>query len=264
MKPTILETIVANKRIEVEQKKTVLPESELMKQTRKRPYYSLKNNLLKDGSNGIIAEFKRKSPSKGWLFPDARVLDITLPYEKAGVCGLSILTDNEFFGGNDGDVIMAAQQVKTPILRKEFIIDPYQIYEADKMGADVILLIASVLTPDQVKHYASICKSVGLETLLEIHNEQELGHICPEITMVGVNNRNLHSFEVSLENSVRLSKQIPDGFVKIAESGIASLNDLIYLKNNGFHGFLMGEIFMKTGNPGETCQQFINDLKNKM
>ena len=262
MKPTILETIVANKKVEVARKKVLLPELDLLTNKRTRDRYSLKANLLKPGASGIIAEFKRKSPSKGWIHADANVLEVTLPYEKAGVSGLSILTDTHFFGGSDNDVIEAAKQLKTPILRKEFVVDPYQIYEADKMGADVVLLIASVLSPEEVKHYTSICNLLGLETLLEIHNEQELEHICNGITMVGVNNRNLHSFEVNLDHSIRLAQQIPDTFIKIAESGIASLEDMIKLKEHGFQGFLMGEIFMKTTNPGETCRKLIEALAN--
>ncbi len=260
MKPTILETIIANKKEEIELKKAQIPLDELMQKVRNRERYSLKANLLKTNSNGIIAEFKRKSPSKGWLYPDAKVLDVTIPYEKAGVCGMSILTDEKFFGGTDADVIEAAKVLKSPILRKEFIVDPYQVYEANIMGADVILLIASVLSPDEVKEFAVLCRKIGLETLLEIHGESELGHICEEVSMVGINNRNLHSFEVSLDHSIQLAKQIPDRFVKIAESGISSLEDIIKLKHHGFKGFLMGEYFMKTPDPGLTCQNLIKQL----
>jgi indole-3-glycerol phosphate synthase len=260
MKPTILETIVLNKREEIAKKKALVCEDELLKKERIRSHYSMKSNLLKSDASGIIAEFKRKSPSKGWINTDADVLDVTMAYEKAGVSGLSILTDTNFFSGSDNDVIEAAKQLKTPILRKEFVVDPYQIYETNKMGADVVLLIASVLTIEEVKHYVTICNELGLETLLEIHNEQELGHICKGVTMVGVNNRNLHSFDVSLKNSIRLAKQIPDGYIKVAESGISSIKDIILLKDNGFQGFLMGEIFMKTSKPGETCRKLIEEL----
>jgi len=257
---TILDNIIAHKKIEVENQKKLVSLFELNLQKRVRESFSLKKNLLKEGASGIIAEFKRKSPSKGWINQHALSTEIVAGYEKAGASGSSILTDTEFFGGTKNDLIEAGKQVDLPILRKDFIVDEYQIIEASKIGADVILLIAACLSPKRVAELAKVAHENKLEVLLEIHNEQELEHICNEITLVGVNNRNLHTFAKSLETSVQLSRQIPDNFIKISESGIASAKDILYLKSYGFKGFLIGETFMKTSNPGLMCKTFIDSL----
>lgn len=257
---TILETIIAYKKVEVEQQKKEFPLEKLLKQTRLRKRYSLKENLLKSDASGVIAEFKRKSPSKNWINQQAVSTEIVPGYEKAGSSGSSILTDLNFFGGTQSDLIEAGKLVELPILRKDFIIDEYQIIETNKIGADVILLIAACLTPERVAELTKTALQNNVEVLLEIHNEQELGHICDGVTMVGVNNRNLHTFTTSLETSVMLSKQIPDNFIKISESGINSASDINYLKKHGFKGFLIGEWFMKTANPVETCKTFIKSL----
>lgn len=258
--PTILEKIIEHKKVEVAQQKQTLPLVDLFKIKRERPVYSLKESLTKPGSSGIIAEFKRKSPSKGWINEKAEPLKIVPSYEKAGTAGLSILTDSHFFGGTLDDIQAVIHSVSTPILRKEFIVDEYQILEAHRIGADAILLIAACLEPAQVLTFAKMAKDLGLEVLLEIHNQQELRHITEEVDLVGVNNRNLHTFEISLETSVELSPFIPDRCVKISESGLSSTLDIAYLKHFGFRGFLMGETFMKTQNPGMACQKFIDEL----
>jgi len=231
-----------------------------LQKKRTRDRFSLKQNLLKDNASGIIAEFKRKSPSKNWINQNAIATDIVPGYEKAGASGSSILTDTLFFGGRIQDVVDAGKIISLPILRKDFIIDEYQIIEADKMGADVILLIAACLTPQRVSELAKTAKEKDLEVLLEIHNEQELEHICDNITLIGVNNRNLHTFETSLETSVSLSNHIPKEFIMISESGIANANDIKYLRNYGFKGFLIGESFMRTDDPKIACKTFIDDL----
>lgn len=258
---TILNKIIEHKKLEVEKQKQLISLNELLTQKRTRNSFSLKENLLKENASGIIAEFKRKSPSKSWIDQNAVSTNVVPAYEAAGASGSSILTDLEFFGGTSQDLIEAAKIVELPILRKDFMIDEYQIIEASKMGADVILLIAACLSPQRVKELAQTAKDYNLEILLEIHNEKELAHICNEVTLVGVNNRNLHTFTTSLETSVQLSAQIPDGFVKISESGIASGSDIQYLKKHGFKGFLIGESFMKTDKPGEACKTFINSVR---
>jgi len=257
---TILDKIIAHKFEEVKAQKSKIPLSKLLEKERSRPYYSLKENLLMDNASGIIAEFKRRSPSKNWINKEAVSANVVPEYAKAGASGSSILTDTNFFGGETYDITSVANQVKLPLLRKDFIVDEYQIIEANKMGADVILLIAACLSPERVKQLAKTAKDNKLEVLLEIHNKQELEHICDDITLVGVNNRNLHNFETSLETSVELSSLIPDKFIKISESGIRNANDIIYLRSFGFKGFLIGESFMKTNEPGNECKQFIDKL----
>ncbi len=257
---TILDKIIAHKKGEVEKQKLQLSFNNLIRQKRVRKRYSLKQNILKENAGGIIAEFKRKSPSKGWINQQAESAEIVSSYEKAGVSGVSILTDSAFFGGSQNDLINAGKLVKLPILRKDFIIDEYQIAEANIMGADVILLIAACLSPQRVLELAKTARRYNLEVLLEIHNENELAHICDEVNLVGVNNRNLHTFKINLETSVQLSSQIPDEYVKISESGISSVDDVKYLRSHGYKGFLMGETFMKTDNPGKSCKEFIKQL----
>ncbi len=260
---TILDKIIEYKKVEVAKQKEMLPLAKLMNQLRTREHFSLSKNLNKTGASGIIAEFKRKSPSKGWINQQAKSTLVVPDYENAGASGSSILTDTEFFGGNKTDLIEASEKVNLPILRKDFIVDEYQIIEASKIGADVILLIASCLTPNRVREFARIARELNLEVLLEIHNKQQLEHICENVTLVGVNNRNLHTFTTELETSVELSSLIPGKFTKISESGISSAKDIAYLKSFGFKGFLIGESFMKTDNPGEACKTFIESITHE-
>ncbi len=259
----ILDKIIEAKKVEIaNQKKLVDLRTLKLIPDFKRQCNSLKSNLLKTDSSGIIAEFKLRSPSKGDINLNAKVDEVTKAYVEAGVAGLSVLTEKNFFGGSQSHLVKAREtNSEIPILRKDFIIDPYQLVEAEAYGADVILLIAACLTKKKVESLAKKAKDLGMEVLMEIHNEEELDKINDFVDMVGVNNRNLKTFEVDVETSVRLSKLIPDKFVKISESGLADANTINYLKANGFKGFLIGETFMKTENPGEACKEFINKLK---
>src|SRR5690606_36478388 len=208
-----------------------------------RKTISLSHNL-QNSPSGIIAEFKRRSPSKTIINNSALVEDVAIGYEHAGACGMSVLTDEIYFGGTLDDLITARQNSNLPILRKEFIIDEFQIIEAKAFGADVILLIAAILTKAEIKHFSEVAKSLNLEVLLEVHNEEELHKsIMPSIDMIGVNNRNLKTFEVSLEPSKTLSKLIPEGFIKVSESGISSIEAIKELQPYGYRGFLIGENF---------------------
>lgn len=257
----ILEAIIESKRIEVEQRKIETPvEVLLQSELYSIPRLSLKQFLLDDSKTGIIAEFKRRSPSKGSINEDADAVEVTTSYANNGASCLSVLTDELFFGGSTEDLIKARVN-KIPILRKDFIIDEYQITEAKAMGADVILLIAACLTSSEVKRLAVYAKSLGLEVLLELHGEEELEHICDETEIVGINNRNLKTFEVDIEQSLRMAKLIPLNKIKVAESGISNVETILLFKQNGFRGFLIGENFMKEENPGEAFKKFINQLK---
>lgn len=259
---TILDKIIAEKYLEVEENKNLVSTRQLEK--RKgflRTPLSLKEALTRQGSSGIIAEFKRKSPSKGIINNMVSVEEVTTGYMNANAAGLSILTDRPFFGGSPIDVIAAREFNSIPILRKDFIVDEYQIIEAKAMGADVILLIAAALEEDEIKKLARCAKSLHLEILFEVHTRQELDMVIDEVDMVGINNRNLKDFKVDLEHSLKLAEALPNQFVKVSESGIDSVDTIKMLKNNGFQGFLIGENFMKTENPGEACKEFINQLR---
>lgn len=263
---TILDKIVANKKKEIEKLK---PLSSISRFEQDGFFWnfsnrSLKQSLLKDGSTGIIAEFKRKSPSKGWFKnKELEVEPVVVPYNHLGAAGISVLTDEEFFGGDLDDLIQTKIVTDVPVLRKDFIIDQWQIAEAKAFGADVILLIAACLTPEEVKNLATYARSIGLEVLLEVHNEEELGHVCHEVDMVGVNNRNLKTFEVRIETSLDLISKIPKDKPAIAESGISSADTIISLKSAGFSGFLIGETFMKEPEPAIAFAGFVQQLKAK-
>ncbi|MCL4161881.1 UNVERIFIED_CONTAM: hypothetical protein GTU68_046598, partial [Idotea baltica] len=212
--------------------------------------------------SGIIAEHKRRSPSKSVINNGLNVQDVAKGYEDAGVCGMSVLTDGKYFGGSLDDLLTARASCNLPLLRKEFIIDEYQMLEAKAFGADVILLIASILTRNQIKQFSEFAKSLNLDVLLEIHNEEELHKsIMPNLDMLGVNNRNLKTFDVSLETSKSLSSLIPDDFVKVSESGISHIEAIKELQPYGYQGFLIGENFMKTDNPGASAAAFIKNLE---
>lgn len=257
----ILDKIIEHKKEEVARNKNFVSLHQLQQQENfNRQVISLKKVLLDETKTGIIAEFKRRSPSKGIINDQADVLDVTTAYTKHGASGLSVLTDTEFFGGAADDLLKARVN-NIPILRKDFMIDEYQLAEARAMGADVILLIAACLTPHRVQELAFFAKSLQLEVLLEIHNETELQHICDEVDLVGVNNRDLKTFSVDINRSVELSKQIPADKIKIAESGIDKAETINIFKQAGFKGFLMGEHFMKFENPGEAFEEFVKKLK---
>ena len=257
----ILDKIIEFKKQEVAgNKKLVSPEALKQQLNFTRQTFSLKQFLLDETKTGIIAEFKRKSPSKGIINDKADVLEVTTAYTNYGASCLSVLTDTAFFGGSAND-LRKARVNNIPILRKDFIIDQYQLVEARAMGADVILLIAACLTPENVQELAFFAKSLNLEVLLEIHHEQELQHICNDVDFVGVNNRDLKTFTVDINRSIELSKHIPVDKIKIAESGISNKETIDAFKKAGFKGFLMGTYFMKTENPGEAFKQFVQKLK---
>ncbi len=257
----ILDKIVADKYKEVELKKSLIP----VKQLESSVLFDRKTNplasALRNSNTGIIAEHKRRSPSKSVINQKVSIQDVALDYETAGVCGMSVLTDGKYFGGSLDDLLLARASVQLPLLRKEFIIDEYQLLEAKAHGADVILLIAAVLTRDQIKMLSEFAKDLSLDVLLEVHNQEELEKsIMPSLDMLGVNNRNLKTFEVSTEISKLLSTQIPDDFVKVSESGISNIEAIKDLKQYGYQGFLIGENFMKTENPGASATAFIKNL----
>ena len=257
----ILETIVKYKRSEVEKVKSETGISEL-----ERGFYfnrktlSLKESLERGNKTGIIAEFKRRSPSRGIINDRVDIIDVTTAYAESGASALSVLTDEHFFGGRNEDLVEARLN-DIPILRKDFILDEYQLTEAKSIGADVILLIAACLTPKEVKRLAAFARSLGLEVLLELHDEKELEHICDDAALIGINSRNLKTFDVNIEQSLLIGEKIPDNKIKIAESGISSVDDIMLFKENGFKGFLIGELFMKEADPTIAFAEFVNTLR---
>ena len=259
---SILDQIIADKKKEVTLRKTLFPTS----YWEASPLFERSTNSLtkrlRNSQSGIIAEHKRRSPSKENINSALNVTDVAEGYENAGVCGMSVLTDGKYFGGALEDLNLARAASKLPLLRKEFIIDEYQLIEAKAHGADIILLIAAVLTRKEIQQLSTQAKALGLEVLLEVHNTEELEKsIMPSLDLLGVNNRNLKTFEVSLETSKDLADRIPAEFVKVSESGISQVNAIQDLKNYGYQGFLVGERFMKTTNPGEAAQNFIQQLE---
>jgi indole-3-glycerol phosphate synthase len=258
---SILEKIIAHKKEEIEVRKMLVSEQDLKSSEYfERKCLSLKNNLLEENATGIIAEFKRKSPSKGFINKDADVELITKAYHSFGASGISVLTDHEFFGGSTHD-LLGARQNEIPILRKDFIIDPYQVMAAKAMGADVILLIAACLAPAKVKSLATFAKECGLEVLLELHEENEIDHICDEVDMIGINNRSLKTFEVDIDRSLQMGRNLPTNRVLVAESGINSIDTIKVFRDAGFKGFLMGENFMKEEDPGLAFKLFVSELQ---
>ncbi|MEO8108533.1 MAG: indole-3-glycerol phosphate synthase TrpC [Ginsengibacter sp.] len=253
----ILDTIIARKKIEVEKRKINKSIIEL----EDGPFFknetlSFKEFLLRKDKTGIIAEFKRQSPSKGIINNKSGVSEVTSAYAKHGASAISVLTDGEFFGGSLDDLLEATIN-EVPLLRKDFIIGEYQLIESKAFGAEVILLIAACLTKEEVKTLSSFAKNIGLNVLLEIHNEKELDHICKDIDVVGINNRDLKTFTVDINHSIELSKMLPKDTIKISESGIDDVATIHLLKQHGFNGFLMGEKFMKEENPGKAFQDFV-------
>lgn len=256
----ILEKIIAQKRFEVTRQKEVVSIHMLEEIIKDSGSCHSFKQALTGSETGIIAEFKRKSPSKNWIFQDAKVEEIIPAYESAGASAISVLTDDFFFGGKLNDLKTARNLTKLPLLRKDFIIDEYQLYQARAVGADVILLIASALTQKQTKCLAEEAHNIGLEVLLEIHSEQELDFINPFVDVVGINNRNLSTFITDIQVSVELAAKVPSEFVKISESGISSPETIKNLKKKGFQGFLMGENFMKTTDPGKALELFLSGI----
>lgn len=258
----ILAEIVAHKKIEVAERKKMRDIDELKNSPMfNRPVYSLREFLKSPERTGIIAEFKRQSPSKGIINDTASVQEVTAAYARNGASGLSVLTDQQFFGGSMDDLQQARAVNSIPILRKDFVIDEYQIAEARAIGADVILLIAECLDKDEVAHLAKYATDLGLEVLLEVHSAEQLEKITPHTRLVGINNRDLTTFKVDIHRSMELLKQIPAEYSKVAESGMDDPATIITLKNAGFDGFLIGEHFMKAENPGSAFETFTQELK---
>ena len=251
----ILDKIIQHKKQEVDEaKKTTSVEQLQDSEFFERQTFSLKESLK--SRSGIIAEFKRKSPSKGIINDKATPLEVVSSYEKFGASGISMLTDSQFFGGNFNDILKIRNHIKIPILRKDFMIADYQFYEAKALGADVVLLIAACLSADQVREFSALAHQLQMEVLLEIHDESELGHFNENVDLVGINNRNLKNFEVDLQHSVNLKNLLPKGVLSVAESGIYNAESFKFLKEKGFDGFLMGEYFMKNENPGQAFEKF--------
>jgi indole-3-glycerol phosphate synthase len=262
----ILEQIIADKQNEVERNKSLYPVA-LLEQSIYfgTPSVSIKEYLRRDDKIGIIAEIKRKSPSKGVINQHISVERTSIGYMQAGASALSVLTDQKYFGGKNEDLSIARKFNYCPILRKDFVIDEYQIIEAKSIGADVVLLIGSVLKPYRLRQLASFAKSIGLETLLEVHAVEELQKSINEyVDVVGVNNRDLRDFSVGIEASLALAEVIPSEFVKISESGISTPETLLQLKDAGYQGFLMGESFMRSSRPEKACENFVNDVLSLM
>ncbi len=258
----ILDKIVLKKREEIITAKLKTTVEQLMKSDLfSRDCYVLRDFILDPKLTGIIAEFKRQSPSKGIINDRLSVEEVTTSYSAAGASALSVLTDRSFFGGKDEDLLEARNVNKLPLLRKDFMLDEYQIIEAKAMGADIILLIAAILTPTEVRKLAGCAKDLGLNVLLEVHNREELDRsICDDLDAIGVNNRNLGDFSVSVQHSYDLVQHIPSQFLKISESGISDPATIKELRDAGFDGFLIGENFMKESDPGKAMEEFVKQL----
>ena len=263
MEKDILQDIIANKRMEVERQKAAVSLRTLLSlggDRLERPTRSMREALA-TSPYGIIAEFKRKSPSKGWLHPHAEVADVVPAYEAGGASACSILTDGKFFGGSLGDLRKARDLADLPLLRKDFIIDTYQLFQAKVMGADAVLLIAAALTREECRVLTDTAHGLNLEVLLEVHSEKELDYVDESTDMLGVNNRHLGTFHTDVENSVRLADRLRGlGPLLVSESGIAHTDTVRQLREAGFQGFLIGETFMRTKNPGDTLAHFIGGL----
>ena len=259
----ILQEIVANKRVEVERFKAELSEREIHRRVEPLLDFSVASmsQALKASDSGIIAEFKRKSPSKGWIKEGGRADIIPLSYQQNGASALSILADEKYFGGSDEFIKMARHSgVNIPILYKNFVIDEYQLFQARYCGASAVLLIAACLTKDECRTLQHMAHELGLETLLEMHNERDFEYAELEPDMYGINNRNLGTFITDVNNSFRLAEKLPEGVCRISESGISKPETVRELREAGFNGFLMGERFMKEANPGLALKQFIESL----
>ncbi len=258
----ILEKIIAHKREETKERIRLYPLELLKKSIHfSAPCVSLKQYVLRPDKSGIIAEFKRKSPSKGDINPYAEVEKISIGYMQAGASALSVLTDEHFFGGSNEDLETARKFNYCPILRKDFIVDEYQIYEAKAIGADAILLIAAVLSKEEISRFTALAHQLGMEVLLEFYAENELDAYVEEVDMVGINNRNLKNFTVNFDHAIRLAEKLPANSIKIAESGIQTSADVIRLEKAGFDGFLIGSLFMQAVSPERACRNFIREVR---
>lgn len=258
---TILDKIILDKRKEIAFKKSIMTISSLEKSALfHRPPISLRKNLV-SSKFGIIAEFKRRSPSRSEINYRSNVWEIAQIYENASMGGMSVLTEGKYFGGSLEDLILARASTKLPILRKEFIVDEFQILEAKAYGADAVLLIAAVLSRKAIESLSQLAQSLAMEVILEVHNEQELvKSLMPSLDIIGVNNRNLSSFEVSLETSLQLVDKIPNEMMKISESGLRDVQSIKRLRKAGFDGFLIGEHFMASTDVEKKVNEFVQKL----
>ncbi len=258
----ILNRIIEDKKLEVRQRKAETP----VKRLEKCPYFSrdtvsLEKSLLKKKTSGIIAEFKRMSPSAGRINRYADPVDITRGYVQAGASALSVLTDRKYFAGTRDDLMRVREVNRCPILRKDFVIDEYQVLEAKAIGADAILLIASVLGNSSIRELARQAHAVGLEVILEVHGPSELAYLNDWIDIVGVNNRDLNRMETDVQYSIDMAGMIPEDITMISESGIHDPETILFLKGLGYKGFLIGEYFMKQKNPAKACRKFIGKMQ---
>jgi indole-3-glycerol phosphate synthase len=261
---TILEKIIENKKKELSILERLTPVKELEKSVHfTRTPYSLSSFISDKSKTGIIAEFKRKSPSKGIINSFSLPGDVVSGYYREGASGVSILTDTQFFGGSVSDLMIVRNKSDFPILRKDFIIDEYQVIESKSIGADTILLIAAVLTGSEILKFSDLARSLGMEVLLEVHETDELDKVNQFVNIIGVNNRNLKTFEVDIETSVKTAGKIPSGYCRISESGISSVSAITNLRSHGFEGFLMGERFMSSADPVKSFSDFVTDLKSQ-
>lgn len=258
MATDILQTIVAHKRIELARQEEAVPLDSLIRQLDTlRPSRSMRQSLA-DSPTDIIAEFKRRSPSKGWIAQEADPAVIVPGYERAGASGISVLTDQEFFGGTLDDLHAVRPLIQLPVLRKDFIVSPYQLFQAKLVGADVVLLIAAALTVEECKSLGKLAHQLQMEVLLEIHAEKELDYLHENVDLLGVNNRNLGTFHTDVENSFRLAQKLPKEYLWVSESGISQPETIRQLRKAGFRGFLMGERFMKTSSPEQALSDFLH------
>ena len=261
---SILQEIAAYKYREVDERKTLFSISSLEKSPLfNRNTLSLMQSLTAEGSSGVIAEFKRRSPSRGIINAASRPEEVCQAYIKAGASAVSVLTDEKFFGGSSEDLMNVRKRIDSPILRKDFIVDEYQIIEARSIGADAVLLIAELHEADRLAQLFDFAGSLELEVLVEVHDEKNISRIPSGTEIVGINSRNLASFEVDLSHSSRIIDLLPKDALKVSESGISSFDDYWNLKNAGFDAFLVGEYFMKTHDPGKTCEKFISVLRHQ-
>lgn len=257
----ILDHIVANRRREIAAKKRLIPQELLRELPSARPATPSMRQSILSLPGGVIAEFKRRSPSKGDISPMADAVTTVTAYQDCGAAASSVLTDTRYFGGSIDDLMCVALATTLPLLRKDFIIDTYQIDEARVAGASAILLIAAALTAGEISLMTDYAHRAGLEVLLELHGDDEISKLYPEADMIGINNRNLGTFHTDTAHSLRLIDRLPHMSVKIAESGIATPDDLCRLRAAGFDGFLIGEAFMKTPDPGTTLKHFIDAIR---
>jgi indole-3-glycerol phosphate synthase len=258
---TILDKIIENKKVEVKLLASITPLSDLKKnELFERQAISLSESIMNKSKTGIIAEFKRKSPSKGIINSFSAIDEVTSGYFREGASGVSVLTDTQFFGGSNADLLRIRKESIFPILRKEFIIEEYQVIESKSIGADAILLIAAVLGRKELLNLARLARSLNMEVLLEIHEPAELDKVNQYVNIVGVNNRNLKTFDVNTNISEQVADKIPKGFIKISESGISSPQAIKKLREAGFDGFLIGEKFMRSPDPVNAFSEFVKEI----